>query len=39
MRELSTVELLRDFKTVIHAAARELVAMTQHRKRRFVLMA
>jgi PHD/YefM family antitoxin component YafN of YafNO toxin-antitoxin module len=39
MREFSTVELLRDLKTVTHAAAREPVAITQHRKRRFVLMA
>jgi prevent-host-death family protein len=39
MREFSTVELLRDLKTVAHAAAREPVAITQHRKRRFVLMA
>lgn len=39
MREFSTVELLRDLKTVTHAAAREPVAITQHRKPRFVLMA
>jgi PHD/YefM family antitoxin component YafN of YafNO toxin-antitoxin module len=39
MREFSTVELLRDLKTVAHAAARAPVAITQHRKRRFVLMA
>jgi PHD/YefM family antitoxin component YafN of YafNO toxin-antitoxin module len=39
MREFSTVELLRDLKTVTHAAAREPVAITQHRKARFVLMA
>lgn len=39
MREFSTVELLRDLKTVTHAAARAPVAITQHRKRRFVLMA
>ncbi len=39
MREFSTVELLRDLKTVTHAAAREPVAITQHRKQRFVLMA
>ena len=39
MREFSTVDLLRDLKTVTHAAAREPVAITQHRKRRFVLMA
>jgi len=39
MREFSTVDLLRDMKTVTHAAAREPVAITQHRKPRFVLMA
>jgi hypothetical protein len=39
MREFTTVELLRDLKTVTHAAAREPVAITQHRKPRFVLMA
>ena len=39
MRTFSTVELLRDLKTVTHAAAREPVAITQHRKARFVLMA
>ena len=39
MREFSTVELLRDLKTVTHAATREPVAITQHRKPRFVLMA
>jgi PHD/YefM family antitoxin component YafN of YafNO toxin-antitoxin module len=39
MREFSTVELLRDLKTVTHAAARAPVAITQHRKPRFVLMA
>jgi prevent-host-death family protein len=39
MRAFSTVELLRDLKTVTHAAAREPVAITQHRKPRFVLMA
>ncbi len=39
MREFSTVELLRDLKTVTHAAAREPVAITQHRKQRFVLLA
>lgn len=31
--------MLRDLKTVAHAAAREPVAITQHRKARFVLMA
>jgi len=39
MRQFSTVELLRDLKTVTHAAAREPIAITQHRKPRFVLMA
>ena len=39
MREFSTVDLLRDLKTVTHAAAREPVTITQHRKPRFVLMA
>jgi prevent-host-death family protein len=39
MRTFSTVDLLRDMKSVTHAAAREPVAITQHRKPRFVLMA
>jgi prevent-host-death family protein len=39
MRRFTTVELLRDLKTVAHAAARSPVAITQHRKPRFVLMA
>jgi len=39
MKEFSTVELLRDLKTVRRAAAHEPVAITQHRKPRFVLMA
>jgi prevent-host-death family protein len=39
MRAFSTVELLRDLKTVTHAAARAPVVITQHRKPRFVLMA
>ena len=39
MREFTTVELLRDLKSVTHAAARAPVAITQHRKARFVLMA
>ncbi len=39
MRQFTTVELLRDLKTVTHAAAREPVTITQHRKPRFVLMA
>jgi len=39
MREFTTVQLLRDLKTVTHAAARAPVTITQHRKPRFVLMA
>jgi hypothetical protein len=39
MRQFTTVELLRDLKTVTHAAAHAPVAITQHRKARFVLMA
>ncbi|MGA9796861.1 MAG: type II toxin-antitoxin system prevent-host-death family antitoxin [Rhizomicrobium sp.] len=39
MRQFTTVELLRDLKTVTHAATRSPVAITQHRKPRFVLMA
>ena len=39
MRNFSTVDVLRDFKSVTHAAAREPVAITQHRKVRFVMMA
>lgn len=39
MRKFTTVELLRDLKTVTHAAARGPVAITQHRKPRFVMMA
>lgn len=39
MRSFSTVDLLRDLKTVTHAAARAPIAITQHRKPRFVLMA
>ena len=39
MQKFTTVELLRDLKTVTHAAAREPVAITQHRKPRFILMA
>ena len=39
MQKFTTVELLRDLKTVTHAAARAPVAITQHRKPRFVLMA
>ena len=39
MRSFSTVDLLRDLKTVTHAAARAPVTITQHRKPRFVMMA
>ena len=39
MRAFSTVELLRDLKTVTHAATRAPVTITQHRKPRFVMMA
>lgn len=39
MRSFSTVDLLRDLKSVTHAATREPVAITQHRKVRFVMMA
>lgn len=38
MEKFSTVELLRDIKTVTMAADREPVAITQHRKPRYVLM-
>lgn len=38
MKEYSTVELLRDFKEVSLAANRTPVAITQHRKPRYVLM-
>lgn len=38
MKNFSTVDLLRDFKTVTMAADREPVAITQHRKPRYVLM-
>jgi prevent-host-death family protein len=38
MREFSTVELTQQIGTVTHAASREPVAITHHRKRRFVLM-
>jgi PHD/YefM family antitoxin component YafN of YafNO toxin-antitoxin module len=39
MRTFSTVELLRDLPTVTEAAARGPVAITRHRKPRYVLMA
>ena len=38
MRRFSTVELMRDIKTVTMAADRQPVAITQHRKPRYVLM-
>jgi len=38
MRMFSTVDLLRDIKTVTMAADRQPVAITQHRKPRYVLM-
>ena len=38
MREFSSVELLRDIKTVTMAADRHPVTITQHRKPRYVLM-
>lgn len=38
MERFSTVDLLRDIKTVTMAADREPVAITQHRKPRYVLM-
>jgi PHD/YefM family antitoxin component YafN of YafNO toxin-antitoxin module len=39
MRTFSTVELLRDLPTVTEAVARGPVAITRHRKPRYVLMA
>jgi prevent-host-death family protein len=39
MRAFSTVDLLRDLKTVTHAASRAPITITQHRRPRFVLMA
>lgn len=38
MRQFSTVELTQQIGTVTHAASREPVAITHHRKPRFVLM-
>lgn len=38
MQKFSTVELLRDIKTVTMAADRQPVAITQHRRARYVLM-
>ena len=39
MRTFSTVDLVRDIKEVTHAATREPVAITHHRRARYVLMA
>lgn len=38
MQKFTTVDLLRDTKTVTMAADRHPVAITQHRKPRYVLM-
>ncbi len=38
MQKFTTVDLLRDFKTVTMAADRHPVAITQHRKPRYVVM-
>jgi hypothetical protein len=38
MKQFTTVDLLRDFKNVTMAADRQPVAITQHRKPRYVLM-
>lgn len=38
MKRFTTVDLLRDFKNVTMAADRQPVAITQHRKPRYVLM-
>lgn len=38
MRQFSTVELTQKIGDVTHLASREPVAITQHRKARFVLM-
>lgn len=38
MRQFSTVELAQKIGSVTHAASREPVSITQHRKARFVLM-
>lgn len=38
MRKFSTVELVRDMRTVTMAADRQPVAITQYRKPRYVLM-
>jgi len=39
MRSFSTSELVRDIREVTHAASRAPVAITQHKKARFILMA
>jgi hypothetical protein len=38
MQQFSSVDLLRDIKTVTMAADRQAVTITQHRKPRYVLM-
>ncbi len=38
MRTFSTVELVKHLGDVTHAASQEPIAITQHRKKRFVLM-
>ncbi|RJF86689.1 type II toxin-antitoxin system Phd/YefM family antitoxin [Oleomonas cavernae] len=38
MKTFSTVDLLKDLRTVIFAAAKSPVSITQYRKPRFVLM-
>ncbi len=38
MKEFSTVDLVRDIRTVTMAATKEPVAITQHRRPRFILM-
>lgn len=38
MREFSTVDLVRKLSDVTHAATRAPVAITQHRKPRYILM-
>jgi PHD/YefM family antitoxin component YafN of YafNO toxin-antitoxin module len=39
MRQFSTVDLVRDIKEFTHAATRAPVAITHHRKPRYVLIA
>lgn len=38
MQSFSTVQLLKDLRTVIYAAVKAPVTITQHRKPRFVIM-